>query len=51
MVFMPQPGSAFAMISKFGKRIEMMLNLPKVLAGGGRFDELQAYLLQQLSAH
>ncbi len=50
MVFLPQPGSAFSTITKFGKRVEMMINLPKVLASHGRFDALQAHILKELSA-
>ena len=50
MVIMPQRATAFATICKFGKRVEMMLNLPKVLAGDGRFDALQEHLLRELAS-
>jgi hypothetical protein len=51
MMVMALPGSAFATICTLGDRAEMMINLPKVLASGGRFDALQEHLLRELNAH
>jgi hypothetical protein len=45
----PLGGSVFSTLICVDDRLEMTLNLPKVLAGGGRFDALEAHLRERLS--
>jgi hypothetical protein len=49
MIVLPLPGSAFATLTGLDDRVEMMMNLPKVLAGNGRFDALVAHLQSRLA--
>ena len=49
MVLLAQPGSAFSTITGVGDRVEMVLNLPRVLAGQGRFDAVVAHLQRRLA--
>jgi hypothetical protein len=46
----PLPGSAFSTLMCLGDRVEMAINLPRVLSSNGRFDELVAHLRQRLGA-
>lgn len=47
---LPLSGSAFSTLMCMGDRVEMTLNLPRVLSGDGRFDALEAHLRERLSA-
>ncbi|MBV8062985.1 MAG: hypothetical protein JOY51_05275, partial [Nevskia sp.] len=38
----PLGGSCFSTLTCMGDRVELTLNLPRVLSGNGRFDELEA---------
>ncbi len=44
MVLLPLRGSAFATLTGVDNRVDMTINLPRVLAGNGRFDALVAHL-------
>jgi len=46
----PLGGSCFSTLTCMGERVEMTLNLPRVLSSNGRFDELVAHLRQRLGA-
>jgi hypothetical protein len=48
MMVLPLPGTAFSTLCGVGDRVEMLVNLPRVLAGQGRFDALIAHLRQRL---
>ncbi len=48
MVALPQPGSAFATLAGVDNRVDLILNLSKVLASNGRFDALMAHLQRRL---
>lgn len=48
MMVIPLPGSAFMTMVGIGDRVDLAINLPKVLASGGRFDAFEAYLRQRL---
>jgi len=49
MVMLPQPGSVFATLICIDDRVDMILNLPKVLATNGRFDAFINFLQQRLA--
>lgn len=49
MFLLPLVGSAFCAMICVGDEVEMTLNLPRVYAGDGRFDALEAHLRRALS--
>jgi hypothetical protein len=44
----PLQGSAFSTLSCVDGQVEMLINLPHVLGGNGRFDALESYLRETL---
>jgi NRPS condensation-like uncharacterized protein len=45
---LPPVGSVFSVLTTVGDRIEFILNMPKILASNGRFDDFLAYLQRRL---
>lgn len=45
---LPPAGSVFSVLTTVGDRIDLVLNMPKILASNGRFDDFVAYLQRRL---
>lgn len=47
---LPLTGSAFSILTCVDDRVDLALNLPRVLSGNGRFDALEAHFRERFSA-
>ena len=47
---LPLTGSAFSILTCVDDRVDLILNLPRVLSSNGRFDALEAHLRERFSA-
>lgn len=49
MIVMPVPGSVFITLSGVDDRVELAINMPRVLGSNGRFEAFEAFLQKRLA--